>query len=168
MFWNRKKTAPKTYTIQDFLGTYRGFSPTDESAVGMGELEITITEESVKTRMATGLEIIEGGFRTSDFSPMPKELLGTVFNTGSEYLERCIGFLVGNVKYVFTPDAKEGDIGLIVKWPDDTMIGIMGPTLLLSPAQVKAGQYDKALENKEFNNQFPQLRYDGKTKPKGS
>ena len=38
-------------------GIYVGFSPTDESAVGMGEMQLTITPFSCEIKMATGLKL---------------------------------------------------------------------------------------------------------------
>jgi len=170
MFRNRKEhESEPTHQgteLKDYFGTYRGFSPTDESAICMGELEVTISEESVKIRMATGLKIEEDEFPTSMLQPMPKEMLSLVFNPGSEYLERCVGFHAGSEKYVFTPNAKIEDIGLVIKGSDDNMRDLLGPTLLFSPAQVKAGLYDEAV--KPIDKELPQIRYGGKAPRKGS
>ena len=53
--------------LQDLRGLYRGFGPTDESAVGVGEVEISINETEVNFRIATGLEIQKDTFEISDF-----------------------------------------------------------------------------------------------------
>ena len=46
-------------SFKSFEGIYLGFSPTDESDVIMGEIEITIRGADIKIRMATGLRIRE-------------------------------------------------------------------------------------------------------------
>jgi hypothetical protein len=45
--------------FRDFVGTYRGFTPVSGSAVGFGEIELEITSEMLKFRMATGNTILE-------------------------------------------------------------------------------------------------------------
>ncbi len=61
--------------MKEFEGLYLGLSPTDESAVGLGEIEVLIDKEKFKVRIATGLEIQEQEYLLSDFHPMtPEEL----------------------------------------------------------------------------------------------
>src|SRR5262245_10786732 len=38
-------------------GVYRGFGPTDESAVRVGELELTVKDNVAQFKMATGLKV---------------------------------------------------------------------------------------------------------------
>ena len=59
--------------MQDFKGIYLGFSPTDESDVLMGEIEITISDKTAKLRMATGLKIEEEEISLDDFETMTTE-----------------------------------------------------------------------------------------------
>lgn len=45
--------------LHELTGHYRGFYPTDESAIGMGEATLDIDDTGIKLRVATGLEIAE-------------------------------------------------------------------------------------------------------------
>jgi len=51
-------------------GTYKGFSPTDESPAGVGEMELVLDGDQAVIRVAMGFEIVEygpyprSGFRT--------------------------------------------------------------------------------------------------------
>ena len=59
--------------MKEFYGMYRGFTPTDESAVGIGELELTIGDEGLKVRIATGLGIQEESIPLHQFALMTTE-----------------------------------------------------------------------------------------------
>jgi len=145
---NQKSTLE---AFEQLYGTYRGFSPTDESPVGMGELEVSIIPGTMKVRHATGLEIDEGKIPLSKFFSMTREELSTVYQEGSEYLDKSVGFSINGIQYLFIPNASDEEFGLIIR--GNEMADILGPTILHSPSQIQRGIYDKAAS--ELNDQFP-------------
>ncbi|OGZ05441.1 MAG: hypothetical protein A3C93_01065 [Candidatus Lloydbacteria bacterium RIFCSPHIGHO2_02_FULL_54_17] len=156
-------------TLAAFEGTYVGFSPTDESAVRMGEMEITIKGQEISMRMATGHRIQEEKMSTVEFVPMTAQEVKELFREGSKYPERTTGFkgTTGLPKFLFFRDPAENETGLIVKLGE--MSEILGPTMLFSPAQVKRGDYEKALQNIEKQagkGVLPRLRNGGKAEKK--
>jgi hypothetical protein len=154
----------KTYSLDQLQGTYRGFGPTDESPIAMGELEVTITKETLKMRHATGLKIDGGEIPISIFKPMTKEEISTIYAEGSEYIEKSIGFTARGLNYIFLPNAKdETEFGLLIR--GNEMADMLGPTILYNPAQITNGAYEKAVKSLEDNagkNCFPTLANGGK------
>lgn len=153
---NQILSANPTEVLDQLQGIYRGFSPTDESPIVMGELEISINQESLKSRFATGLNITEEEIPISRFKPMTKEELIEIYEEGSDYANRSIGFSVNGINCVFLPDPSDDEFGLIVR--GNEMADLLGPTLLYSPAQIERGVYDKAIAraNAQFTDKYPQ------------
>lgn len=151
--------------MKAYEGIYLGFSPTDESAVGFGEMEITISEKDVEVRMATGLKIQEEKISVADFVPMTEQEVKEVFKDGSEYPMRTVGFKTeeGFPRLLFVNDPAENECGLIVR--TGGMGEILGPTVLWSPFQVARGDYEKAVQSIEQTagkDVLPRLRNGGK------
>ena len=158
--FRRKPT--KQYGLEDLYGTYLGFSPTDESPIAMGELEVTISESTIKFRMATGLKIhSEEG--PNALVPMTEEEIAAAYLAGSSYAKKTVGFKNEGLQFLFLPKTNEGDLGLIIRG----LLGdILGPTLMFSPKQIQEGLYQKALDEIEKNagpNMIPLLKYNGQT-----
>lgn len=152
--------------MREFKGVYRGFTPTDESDIMLGEIEISITDELIKFRIATGLEIMEEEFRVEDFRSLTEEETNalcldgtpdeiksnvTVFKCSSEY-----------PKFLFCKDLETNEVSLAVKMG---MGDILGPTVLLGPQLVMRGEFEKAvqvIEQGGGKGVLPRLRNNGK------
>lgn len=153
-------------SLEGWSGVYLGFFPTDESAIGIGEIEISIDEE-VKFRMATGLEIREEKIAAAEFFPMTSHEIEEEFEAGSGYPKRVVGFRTetGFPKFLFLKDPKEGEeFGLKVlvgNDPDDLF-----SSSLFNPEQIARGDYEKTIRNieEEFGEEgvIPRLRNGGK------
>ncbi|MBI2632809.1 MAG: hypothetical protein HYW78_00250 [Parcubacteria group bacterium] len=161
------KTDIHAQSLETFRGTYLGFSPTDESAVGLGEIEVTIGPQKITTRIATGLEILEDDIDISEFRPMTDEEMKIMIQETSPYAARMKGFKNKNSEFpilLFIENPSENEIGLVIN--TGGMGEILGPTFLFSPTQVARGDYEKAIQLIENNygkkGVIPRLRNDGK------
>lgn len=154
--------------FRPFRGVYLGFAPTDESDIGMGELEISITESTLKSRMATGLEIQEETSPLSEFEIIDEESLlarGAGDNVNLDKLRGKIkGFKLGEMEYLFVPGDEEGDVALLIA---GGLGDILGPTFLINPQMVERGVYKSmvaALAKEHGKDYLPRLSYGGKAK----
>jgi hypothetical protein len=141
--------------FEKLRGVYRGFAPTDESPIGVGELEITITQDSMDYRHATGLEVINEKYPLSHFVEASKEHVRSCFEPRFSEVDSVQGFFMNGLTYFFMADAKEEeDAGLVIV---GSMGDILGPTFCYGPLQVMNGIYDKvaAHVNEEYAKQFP-------------
>ena len=125
--------------LEQLQGTYRGFMPSDE-APGVNGLEITLTPEAIKSKCFSPSGVHKDEAPISMFESMTREELKTVYSEGSDYPERSVGFSAGGMKYVFLPDAKEGELGLIVR--GNEMADILGGIYLFNPEQVADNLFD--------------------------
>lgn len=156
--------------MQDFKGVYLGFAPTDESAVVSGEMEVTIDDERIISRHATGLRIQEEEILVSEFEPMTPEEVRDQYNEGEEGAECSSGAAGFKNKseyyplFLFTKDPQEGDLGLLIRM-GGMIEEVFGPIILFSPTQVARGEYEKAIEAIEVDagrGVLPRLRNEGK------
>ncbi len=154
-------------TLKELVGVYVGFSPTDESAVQLGEMEMTITENTVKLRMATGLEIQETSFPTDLLAPLSGEELEHWHKVNEHFRGRISVFRgLKNrssmlILFVENPAANEPAVNMTT----GTMGDIICPTILLSEAQVARGDYETAIQRLEAQVRvgcFPRLRNGGR------
>ena len=162
-------SSMKQGSLNDYEGVYLGLSPTDESAVMLGEMEITISGRDVKIRMATGTKIQEERMNVAEFVSMKAQEVKEIFKDGSEYPARTVGFKTkrGFPKLLFLKDPKEDEWGLIVR--TGGMGEILGPTVLYSPVQVVRGDYEKIVRNIEKEagkGVLPRLRNKGMAEKK--
>jgi len=151
--------------LADYYGTYRGFAPIEYPPIDMGELEISITKDFVKTRMATGQEVLEGKFPTALVTPMNKKDLEGILDPANPYINRIVGFDAGGVKFLFLPDPSDDEFGLILRYGDKMVDLLLGPSVLYNGGQIVKGLYSKALGNLEVQfgkNCFPTLANAGK------
>jgi hypothetical protein len=141
-------------TLEQFQGIYRGFSPTDESPIALGELEVSIDKETIKLKYATGLEIVTNQITLSKLNPMTKRELKKFYVAESEYVDKSIGFSYEGMHYIFTPNASEQDIGLIII---GGMADMLGPTIAFSPSQIEQGIYKNAITTitEHYKDQYP-------------
>lgn len=112
-------STPAEFALKDFAGTYLGITPSDESVVVFGEVEVTIDETDVIARYATGNGIEE--FFTPDVQiretdPAAKEPSirddserARALRSGID-LDGTRTFKVGSLDYIFatltSPDIK--------------------------------------------------------------
>lgn len=141
--------------LEQLQGTYRGFAPTDESPIMLGELEVSITKEAVNIRHAGGFKIGEEEIPISMFKPMTKDELSALYKEGSKAVDELVGFSVNGMKYIFLPNAPNDEVALLIR--GNEMADILGLTVLYSPAQIQRGVYDKAVAklNGEFSDKYP-------------
>lgn len=135
--------------MQDFLGKYVGFAPTDESAVVMGEIEAVISEERIVIRMATGITIQTEEIPTSIFQRMSATQVLSQFNPGTGQHEKVVGFIAdeGYPILLFLPDETSGKFQLVVRTGD--MSEILGPTILFGPNHEE--KFEEAVKAVESN-----------------
>lgn len=144
-------------TLRDFSGVYRGYAPTDESALGVGEIEIAVSSETISVRMATGLTILSEQVSTADFELMSAAEVEAEFVQRSPYAKRTLGFkgptgspkllfLLNPSTNIFLPGRSE--FGLIVI--TGGMADLLGNTALLSPAQQRKLSCERYLRAFEF------------------
>ena len=133
--------------FEGFEGTYLGFSPTDESDVGYGEIEITIKEGKIAVRHATGLGVHAEKMSMNDFEPMSAAEVAEHYEEGP-YAARTVGFKQKDSEYpqfffLQNPQDQDDEIALIV----DTggMAEMLGPTFLFNQEQVSRGVFEKTL-----------------------
>ena len=160
------------------IGTYRGFGPTDESAIQLGEVALVVIDDhSAVLRYATGLVVEE---RQMDITNISK--LSTFENAELGLKAEIPAFRGDSSKYplfVFNHSSPHGKVPKTFKSMISKILGLpslhiytggMGdmitPIFLYSPAQVAAGQFDKLLAKfeKSFGrkNIVPRLHFNGK------
>lgn len=142
--------------IEKFYGKYVGVSPTDESPIAFGEMELILNKERVKIRMASGLEIITEEM-PSIFAPMTEEELRSHFKEDAreESVSGTYGFhLEDGLDYLFTVEPKDR-VGLIMR---GGMGDLLGPTVLTkSPSAIRY----KLMMAPLVAQGMPMLRYGG-------
>jgi hypothetical protein len=146
----KQPIAAKSVPAMDtHKGTYRGFSPTDESAMGLGEIEIAITDTNIIFRLATGRVIHEETLARNNFAQMTPEQVAKIFQKTTAIFPRIIGFqgASGYPKLLFLKDAEESEFALIVR--TGGMGDALGPTVLYSPKQVAKGIFEQDIRDLE-------------------
>lgn len=153
-----------TTSISELCGTFRGFAPTDESPIALGELEVTIMDSSVQLRHASGFRIDEAKFSTSELEAMSTEEIGGLYVEGSSAPTKLIGFKTDDgMKYIFSKDQEGEEVALLMR--GNEAADILGLTLLYSPSQVEKGMYQEIVEHLRSHmgeNCFPTLACGGK------
>lgn len=168
--------------LRPFFDTYRGFAPTDESAVGRGEMELVLNENGLKIRVATGLKIEEMQMPWDEFEGSLSEAVfgpENVLTADTSYFENAASFSLGNHGYIFSL-LKTGQklsshyLKLLEPFGISTLpaltfingeiSAIFGPTFLYSSAQVAAGDFAAHMKNldPESRNLIPSLSNQGK------
>jgi len=137
-------------TLKELMGVYRGFSPTDESALCIGEIELVVGEDTIKIRMATGLKIEEKEIKTDDFSLAAKEVIALMFAEGIDLSKvsvfECTASSTGYPKLIFMNDV---DAGMSLRLDTGGMGEMLGPTILFGPKQLEKGLFEESLSRIE-------------------
>lgn len=145
--------------LRELIGTYRGFSPSEESPIGLGELEVVVLESELKIRAATGIGIKVTEIHESELKVIGKEKLKEVYVEGCDFAEKTIGLEINGIKYLFLKDAGEEMPGLFIL---GSLGDYLGPTFCFSPEQIKKGLYQKAIDDmREKKMFFPTLENNG-------
>ena len=154
---------PVPASLVSMAGVYLGLTPSDGSPIGLGEIEIKITADKVKSRVATGSRIQAEELDTAAFMAMTRDQLLAEFKPGSN--ARAFGFLTpGGLKFIFLEN-KPGEFDLVMK---GMLSDFLGPTMLTGPAQVKRGEFEQAvakIEAQVGKDKLPRLKFGGKPKP---
>lgn len=135
--------------IMKLDGTYRGLSPTDESGVGMGELELVIDDSFATSRFATGLTIETDQGPRSEIQEMSQDEIADLFEPGAT-LTGTSGYKFGEdgpIILIFAESQEEPNSprALVLRFISEEIDSIFGPTPLFIPSQVDAGLFDQAL-----------------------
>lgn len=154
--------------LANHYGTYRGLTPTDESKIAMGEIELTLSAEGGTVRIATGLKVEGDSFPADAVTELSLEELQDMFEEDSGAAETFVGFRIGEGPVLlFAKGFEENEMPHIVV--TGGMADFLGPTMLLDPKQVDAGVFEKMYKDVQKNTEdqypFPLLKYDGKHEP---
>lgn len=155
--------------INAYFGKYLGLSPTDESKAGVGEIEVKVGEDGIRTRHATGLRVDEQVIPLERVRGLTDEEVRARYVAGPEEYAKIDAFRIG----------EEGPVLLFLREPNDdeprlvVRLGKMdqnGPTMLFDEEQVKNGEFDYVIN--ELTQQvgqypFPRLQYGGLHEPRG-
>src|SRR3989338_2957733 len=151
--------------MKDFKGTYTGFCPVFESATGIGEIEITVGEETIKVRLATGRGISELELKVGDFKPADADKFNDVVETGEEYTGRVIVFRhdSGHPVLFFLKDPTNDECALMIM--TGSIADRFGPTMFCNASQFENGLFDQLLnivEREDLKGATPRLRNNGR------
>lgn len=160
--------------LKPFFGTYRGFGPTDESAVARGEMELTLNEDGLLIRMATGLGIAEDFTEWNDFeNSVTQAIFGAenvlavdasrFENAASISSQMQTGLTFSRLKEGETFDPMGiGTMPALIFFQGE-ISAIFGPSLLFSEAQVAAGNFAALAKNMDPSGKLiPTLANGGK------
>ncbi len=165
-FLPEEARAEEKSVLDGLEGVYVGFSPTDESGIATGEFELTIEKDTIKMRMATGLEIQEDEVSIADLglTVMSHGEVAGLLENPSAVSPSMKGFKVGEDPWllVWTDEDDAPAVRLLM----GEMAETLGPTLLFSPKQVERGLWGNAVKSieQEFGERgiLPRLSNQGK------
>lgn len=163
--------------IQCYFGIFTGLSPTDESKITMGEIQITINEKGIDIRHATGLTVRHELVSLEKVRTLTEVEVQKQFNDGSSEHKRVDGFQIGEGAVLLfwrKPSNGRGfwfwrkptQYRLVVRLGD--FVEILGPTMLYDEAQVADGNFDKIIKKAVQSvgqYLFPRLQYEGRHEP---
>ena len=165
--------------IDAYFGTYTGLCPTDESKIAMGEIKITIDEQQLKIRHATGLTIDENTVALAEIRKLSEDELRRQFNEGSSTYKRVDGFQIGEGAILLfrretrfekiLPWLGQAEPRLVVRL--NSFVEMLGLTMLYDEKQVSNGAIDRVVNHAAQHvgpYPFPRLEYDGLHEPKAA
>lgn len=149
--------------LSELYGTYKGFSPTDESACCQGELEVIINATGIKISHATGLTVDTDRISLNEFRRLPPERTANLFEPGAFDPENdnVYAFQAGENGsiFLFMPVIDNSKaLDLIIK---NGISDLLGPTMAFGPENIRNGTCQKTLEELERNG-MPLLKHGGK------
>ena len=121
-------------------GEFKGFGPTDQSPIALGELSIKIDGTNVSYKMATGNRIETAEDNLKDFRLMTKAELLAIFNP--EHIDREFGLIKIKDNYpklIFLKESGRLTNGIMFQ---GELADALAPTILFSPYLVKKGEFD--------------------------
>ncbi len=136
--------------FKSFVGTYRGIMRSDASPVGYGEVEMVIDSAGLKIRIATGSRIDVQERPAAEFIALGLVQTAALFKPGSEYLKRFTAFSSARnrwpMKMLFMSDARfeKNEFAVILRHD-------FFDTMLLGPAQVARGDFERLLKAADDN-----------------
>ncbi|NTU99468.1 hypothetical protein HGA64_05715 [Candidatus Falkowbacteria bacterium] len=144
--------------MKRYKGVYRGFAQTSESAIGLGECEVIITDKNVRYRAAIGSGLIEDDILLDLFVASPPrnrpEMLGLSMDD-AERLKRVVVFEGpdGSPVYFFMEHARDDEPGLYIM---TCLEGDgFGNIFLFNPEQQKKGIFETTLKQIEEQSGLP-------------
>ena len=166
------------HEIQRYVGTFTGLSPTDESKIAMGEIQVTINQEGIEIRHATGLTVRYEFVSLKEVRTLTEAEVQKQFNDGSSEHRRVDGFQIGEgAVLLFWRNPAKGrgfwfwrkpaEFRLVVRLGD--FVEMLGPTALYDEAQVAEGNFEQIIRDavKSVGRYpFPRLKYDGLHEPR--
>lgn len=166
--------------IQRYFGTFTGLSPTDESKIAMGEIQVTISEKGIEIRHATGQTVRYELASLEQVRTLTEAEVQKQFNEGSSEPERVDGFQIGEGAILlfwrnpakgrgFWFWRKPAEYRLVVRLGD--FIEMLGPTVLYDEAQVADGNFEQLIKDaakRVGKYPFPRLQYQGLHEPRSN
>lgn len=141
----RLERSPKASGIKSpFIGlegTYKGFTPTDESAVMLGEIEVVIDDNWLLSHVATGLGIEEERVSVDLFERLSTRAIREMEINPRRF--RIIEYPEGST-FIFSRKDSKKNAGVSVISGGITQL--FGPWPLYTPVQVERGMFDQALD----------------------
>ena len=166
---NESVSTKPEHVLKDFEGTYVGFGPSDESEIGIAELSITINDQSLTARYATGLEIQVTETSVEDITEILIDESIARLGTEPDEIPNARVFVTkilptnNVVEYIFMGNSGEPEAPTLLVI--GSMGDILGPTMLFSPTQVEQGYHERAFkkieESKEAVGAMPRLDNNG-------
>jgi hypothetical protein len=123
------------------LGVYRGFTPSDGSPSGIGEIEVTIDNSQLLTRVATGESIQFETISLKRYKLLPSQEIAEIFPNTYDLSLRI--FTLDNIPELFFAFTQDDTPSLQIS----TQISeLLGPTYLYSKTQVEKGLFERTLD----------------------
>jgi len=136
--------------MMELNGTYRGLSPTAESGVVCGELEVIISDETIAYRFATGLEVHSDSIERTLMRELTTSEVTDLFNEGAD-ITGVTGHMIGETGPILlfladAPEAPDAPGVIALRFVSEEIDGVFGPSYLWRPDQVTAGYFRRAID----------------------
>lgn len=139
--------APGAYAgnLVPYAGEYRGIIRSDSSPIGYGEIRLRVGKDGLKTWIATGKNLDRQERPSEEFVLLGAAETAALFRAGSPYPGRVTAFRSSRgrwpmkVLFLRDPSFERKEFGVTLRHD-------LFDTMLLSPAQVARGDFDKLLK----------------------
>lgn len=138
-------TAPFGYAGRD--GIYKGLTPTGESILGCGELQVVIERDHILILIATGIEVQTAATKRCDWREMRPDEILKMF-TGTDVSDVTgLTYETSGISLLFLREEPEA--------PNVLITGLFGyeafgPSHLFTPAAVANGDFSRMIEKTEW------------------